>query len=590
MKRIIIAIIAGFCLHAVPAWANQLKGLRVAPAAEKTRIVFDMAERPIYSYSITEQPAQLIVDLKSVSSSTARTERTNKLGPVVRSVRRANSPVAGAVRLIFELNSTAPLQVFTLGPQLQYGHRLVIDLSHSGKGQAIASSGNGRASSTSSAPSGKPVSGRIIPMSGEPATPSVNAAASSTLKAGMVSNTTTRATSTAASRLPSSEVKIKEEVISTEVRRTSSVDQPSVATRSTQVASNNGAPVRDSVASRNDPRVKPYLPEHDIVPGPSAKAQAEPVVSRTQPVSTTSGDVVIAVDAGHGGKDPGAIGQNGTYEKHVTLAIARELTAMINRQPGMKAVMTRTGDYFVDLDARSEIARRQKAQLLISIHADSVDNATARGASVWILSNKRVDREMNKLLEQQDKHTQLLGGAGKVIAEAEPNPYLAQTILDLSWDNSRSEGYNIGEEVLNQIGRVARLHKSKPVHASLAVLKAPDIPSLLIETGFISNHFEEKQLSSHAYQRQIATAIFRGVRGYYAENAPEGSVRVASRQTAAKSVSENRGEAIRHVVSSGESLSGLAQRYGVSKRRLRDHNSLKSENLLIGQVLYIPAS
>ena len=587
MKRIIIAIIAGFCLHAVPAWANQLKGLRVAPAAEKTRIVFDMAERPIYSYSITEQPAQLIVDLKSVSSSTARTERTNKLGPVVRSVRRANSPVAGAVRLIFELNSTAPLQVFTLGPQLQYGHRLVMDLSHSGKGQAIASSGNGRASSTSSAPSGKPVSGRIIPMSGEPATPSVNAAASSTLKAGMVSNTTTRATSTAASRLPSSEVKIKEEVISTEVRRTSSVDQPSVATRSTQVASNNGAPVRDSVASRNDPRVKPYLPEHDIVPGPSAKAQAEPVVSRTQPVSTTSGDVVIAVDAGHGGKDPGAIGQNGTYEKHVTLAIARELAAMINRQPGMKAVMTRTGDYFVDLNARSEIARRHKASLLVSIHADSVDNAMARGASVWILSNKRVDREMNKLLGQQEKHTQLLGGAGKVIAEAEPNPYLAQTILDLSWDNARSEGYSIGEDVLRQIGRVARLHKTKPVHASLAVLKAPDIPSLLIESGFISNPYEEKQLASANYQRQMARAIFTGMRGYYADNPPQGT-RIASNSAVSNDSATPSGR--RHVVKTGESLSGLAQRYGVTRQKLKSYNSLNSEVLKIGQVLYIPTS
>ena len=587
MKRIIIAIIAGFCLHAVPAWANQLKGLRVAPAAEKTRIVFDMAERPIYSYSITEQPAQLIVDLKSVSSSTARTERTNKLGPVVRSVRRANSPVAGAVRLIFELNSTAPLQVFTLGPQLQYGHRLVMDLSHSGKGQAIASSGNGRASSTSSAPSGKPVSGRIIPMSGEPATPSVNAAASSTLKAGMVSNTTTRATSTAASRLPSSEVKIKEEVISTEVRRTSSVDQPSVATRSTQVASNNGAPVRDSVASRNDPRVKPYLPEHDIVPGPSAKAQAEPVVSRTQPVSATSGDVVIAVDAGHGGKDPGAIGQNGTYEKHVTLAIARELTAMINRQPGMKAVMTRTRDYFVDLNARSEIARRHKASLLVSIHADSVDNAIARGASVWILSNKRVDREMNKLLGQQEKHTQLLGGAGKVIAEAEPNPYLAQTILDLSWDNARSEGYSIGEDVLRQIGRVARLHKTKPVHASLAVLKAPDIPSLLIESGFISNPYEEKQLASANYQRQMARAIFTGMRGYYADNPPQGT-RIASNSAVSNDSATPSGR--RHVVKTGESLSGLAQRYGVTRQKLKSYNSLNSEVLKIGQVLYIPTS
>ena len=295
--------------------------------------------------------------------------------------------------------------------------------------------------------------------------------------------------------------------------------------------------------------------------------------------------VIIAVDAGHGGKDPGAIGPRGTHEKTVTLAVARELTDLINRQPGMRAVMTRTGDYFVDLNARSEIARRQKAQLLISIHADSVDNATARGASVWILSNKRVDREMDKLLGQQDKHTQLLGGAGKVIAEAEPNPYLAQTILDLSWDNSRSEGYSIGEEVLAQIGRVARLHKAKPVHASLAVLKAPDIPSLLIETGFISNHLEEKQLASRAYQRQIATAIFRGVRGYYAENPPEGA-RIASEPTPSK----NGAGSIRHVVRNGESLSGLAQRYGVSKRKLRDHNSLKSEQLLIGQVLYILAS
>ena len=587
MKRIIIAIIAGFCLHAVPAWANQLKGLRVAPAAEKTRIVFDMAERPIYSYSITEQPAQLIVDLKSVSSSTARTERTNKLGPVVRSVRRANSPVAGAVRLIFELNSTAPLQVFTLGPQLQYGHRLVIDLSHSGKGKAIASSGNGAGKTTAAAPGGKPVAGRIIPMSGEPATPSVNAAASSTLKTGIASNTTTRATSTAVSRLPSSEVKIKEEVISTEIRRTSGVDQRSVATRSTQVASSNGAPVRDSVASRNDPRVKPYLPEHDIVPGPSAKAQAEPVVSRTQPVSATSGDVVIAVDAGHGGKDPGAIGQNGTYEKHVTLAIARELAAMINRQPGMKAVMTRTGDYFVDLNARSEIARRHKASLLVSIHADSVDNAIARGASVWILSNKRVDREMNKLLGQQEKHTQLLGGAGKVIAEAEPNPYLAQTILDLSWDNARSEGYSIGEDVLRQIGRVARLHKTKPVHASLAVLKAPDIPSLLIESGFISNPYEEKQLASANYQRQMARAIFTGMRGYYADNPPQGT-RIASNSAVSNDSATPSGR--RHVVKTGESLSGLAQRYGVTRQKLKSYNSLNSEVLKIGQVLYIPTS
>jgi len=314
-------------------------------------------------------------------------------------------------------------------------------------------------------------------------------------------------------------------------------------------------------------------------------ASPEPRNVAPKPVSSGNGMLIVAVDAGHGGKDPGAIGPGGTHEKNVTLAVARELARLINRQPGMKAIMTRDGDYFVDLDRRSEIARQKKANLLISIHADSVDNASARGASVWILSSKRVDREMNKLLEQQDKHTELLGGAGKVIAESEPNPYLAQTILDLSWDNSRSEGYSIGEVVLQQIGRVARLHKSKPVHASLAVLKAPDIPSLLIETGFISNHLEERQLASATYQRDLARAIFRGVQGYYADNPPEGTRIAAVPQPDNKS-----GKSIRHVVKNGESLSGLAVRYGIPKGRLASYNSLKSEHLLIGQVLYIPAS
>ncbi len=614
MKRIIIAIMTALCLH-TPAWANQLKGLRVAPAAEKTRIVFDMAERPVYSYSITD--SQLIVDLKSVSSSTAKTERTNKLGPVIKSVRRATAQDAGAVRIIFELNSAAPLQVFTLGPQQQYGHRLVIDLSHNGGGVTAKTSGGSRASSpattaasvttASTSTSRKPVSGRIIQMSDEVGTSSQSAtaktastatavASSSSLSSASAGNASRSGASvsgrnTATTRqLPSSDIQIKEEVISTEVRRsgttTASSSSPSPALDS---KSTSGAAVMDSYASsRNDGRAKPFVPEQDIVPGPTARAQDVSTASRSKSATASSGSVVIAIDAGHGGKDPGAIGQNGTYEKNVTLAIARELAAMINRQPGMKAVLTRSGDYFVDLDARSEIARRHKASLLVSIHADSVDNAVARGASVWILSNKRVDREMNKLLGQQQKHSQLLGGAGKVIAEAEPNPYLAQTILDLSWDNARSEGYNIGEEVLRQIGRVARLHKSKPVHASLAVLKAPDIPSLLIESGFISNPYEERQLASENYQRQLARAIFSGMRGYYSDNPPEG-VRIADTGNSTSGDTASAGNK-RHVVKTGESLSGLAQRYGVSRQKLKSYNSLNSEVLKIGQVLYIPTS
>lgn len=563
MKKYLISCLC--CLLALPVWANQLKSLRIAPSQEKTRVVFDLSSTPDYTYSFSTQPPRLTVELNSVTATRANLERQGaNLGPVIRAIHPDNAGTGSRMRLVFELNGAVKPQIFTLRPQQQYGHRLVVDFSH----QALAQTGVVPAAQSSTAtvnrgaqpvagsrplPAvtttgtahvGKPVSGRVIQMSS--VTPSTR---SGTAKPG--------------------EITIQEETISTQVRSASATTTtrvPSVS-RTPPLLANSSTPKADSSSSQPLNRTP------------------TPVSSTKSAAPSGNGMVIIAVDAGHGGKDPGAIGPRGTHEKTVTLAVARELTDLINRQPGMRAVMTRTGDYFVDLNARSEIARRQKAQLLISIHADSVDNATARGASVWILSNKRVDREMDKLLGQQDKHTQLLGGAGKVIAEAEPNPYLAQTILDLSWDNSRSEGYSIGEEVLAQIGRVARLHKAKPVHASLAVLKAPDIPSLLIETGFISNHLEEKQLASRAYQRQIATAIFRGVRGYYAENPPEGT-RIASEPTPSK----NGAGSIRHVVRNGESLSGLAQRYGVSKRKLRDHNSLKSEQLLIGQVLYIPAS
>ncbi len=563
MKKYLISCLC--CLLALPVWANQLKSLRIAPSQEKTRVVFDLSSTPDYTYSFSTQPPRLTVELNSVTATRANLERQGaNLGPVIRAIHPDNAGTGSRMRLVFELNGAVKPQIFTLRPQQQYGHRLVVDFSH----QALAQTGVVPAAQSSTAtvnrgaqpvagsrplPAvtttgtahvGKPVSGRVIQMSS--VTPSTR---SGTAKPG--------------------EITIQEETISTQVRSASATTTtrvPSVS-RTPPLLANSSTPKDDSSSSQPLNRTP------------------TPVSSTKSAAPSGNGMVIIAVDAGHGGKDPGAIGPRGTHEKTVTLAVARELTDLINRQPGMRAVMTRTGDYFVDLNARSEIARRQKAQLLISIHADSVDNATARGASVWILSNKRVDREMDKLLGQQDKHTQLLGGAGKVIAEAEPNPYLAQTILDLSWDNSRSEGYSIGEEVLAQIGRVARLHKAKPVHASLAVLKAPDIPSLLIETGFISNHLEEKQLASRAYQRQIATAIFRGVRGYYAENPPEGD-RIASEPTPSK----NGAGSIRHVVRNGESLSGLAQRYGVSKRKLRDHNSLKSEQLLIGQVLYIPAS
>ena len=231
-----------------------------------------------------------------------------------------------------------------------------------------------------------------------------------------------------------------------------------------------------------------------------------------------TGVFIVAVDPGHGGNDPGAIGQKGTREKDVTLGIAKELVREINKDKHVRAYLTRSGDYYVGLDRRSEIARQKKADLLVSLHADSVDHGAARGASVWVLNSNRASREMNKLIRNgSDKSSGLLGGAGTVLeqTDADQNPYLAKTILDLSWDNSRSEGYTLGRKVISELRGIARLHKSEPVYASLAVLKAPDIPSILIENGFISNLEEEAMLKAQSYQKQLAKAIYRGIRNYY---------------------------------------------------------------------------
>lgn len=224
---------------------------------------------------------------------------------------------------------------------------------------------------------------------------------------------------------------------------------------------------------------------------------------------------VIAIDAGHGGKDPGAIGRSlGVKEKDVTLSIARELKALLDADPNFRAVMTRNGDYFIQLPQRTEIARKNRANYLVSIHADSSPSSeNLRGASVWVLSNRRANDELGKWLEDHEKQSELLGGAGSVLAQANER-YLSQTVLDLQFSHAQRAGYELGKTVLNKMSGITRLAKSAPQHASLSVLRSPDIPSILVETGFLSNATEEQQLSSLAYRRQVAKAIYHGLVDY----------------------------------------------------------------------------
>ena len=310
--------------------------------------------------------------------------------------------------------------------------------------------------------------------------------------------------------------------------------------------------------------------------------------------------VIVAIDAGHGGQDPGASGQRGLHEKNVTLSIARKLQALMAQDPMFKPVLTRNGDYFISVMGRSEVARKENANLLVSIHADAAPNHSATGASVWVLSNRRANNEMANWLEQKEKQSELLGGAGDLLANSQADPYLSQAVLDLQFGHSQRVGYDVAVKVLQQLHGMTRLHKRLPEHASLGVLRSPDIPSLLVETGFISNSAEERLLGSSAYQEKIAQAIHKGLRNYFLahplqslpkeENRPLGNapaISVASNP--ASGTVQYTGATQRHTVTRGETLSGIAAKYGVSMSTLRELNSLKRDVVWVGQRLKVPA-
>ncbi|MCE9902577.1 N-acetylmuramoyl-L-alanine amidase AmiB [Hafnia paralvei] len=320
--------------------------------------------------------------------------------------------------------------------------------------------------------------------------------------------------------------------------------------------------------------------------------------------------IVVAIDAGHGGQDPGAIGGNGLREKNVTLAIAKRLQNLMYADPIFQPVLTRTGDYFISVMGRSDVARKQQANLLISIHADAAPNRSATGSSVWVLSNRRANSEMAGWLEQHEKQSELLGGAGDVLANSGDDKYLSQAVLDLQFGHSQRVGYDVAVQVIRQMQSIGNLHKRRPEHASLGVLRSPDIPSLLVETGFISNAGEERLLGSAAYQEKIAQAIYKGVRNYFVthplqngpkvENRPQRLVSAGSSNPVTEPqrvVSNNRtsnsstsaGATQIHVVKRGETLLGIANRYGTTMTKLMQQNSLKKEGVWVGQKLKVPA-
>lgn len=293
--------------------------------------------------------------------------------------------------------------------------------------------------------------------------------------------------------------------------------------------------------------------------------------------SQSKRDIVVVIDAGHGGKDPGALGKFKVREKDVVLSIAKELAKKLGEEKGFKPVLTRSTDVYLKLRDRSQIARDANADLFISIHADAFTHASARGASVWALSLGGKTSEMGRWLAQQEQSSELVGG----ISLDDKDQLLAEVLLDMSMNSTIQFSLDIGSDVLSEMDTVAKLHKNAVQQAGFVVLKSPDIPSILIETGFVSNETEAKNLASSRYRKQLADAIAKGVVDAFQKNPPEGSYIAWQKQSLRNGV---------YTVASGDTLSEIAKRNNVSIEHLRSANSLKNDVIRIGQKLTIPSS
>jgi len=286
-------------------------------------------------------------------------------------------------------------------------------------------------------------------------------------------------------------------------------------------------------------------------------------------------DIVIAIDAGHGGHDPGAIGKKRTREKDVALQISRELAKRINAEPGMKAVLIRNSDVYVDHRARTGVARRNKADLFVSVHADAVADRRANGASVYALSLKGASDEAAKQLAERENAS--VGG----VSLEDKDDVLASVLIDLSQNASLSASLDVGDKVIKEMDKVAKMHRRTVQQAGLLVLKSPDMPSILVETAFISNPSEEKKLRDRGHQGRLANAILSGIRNYFYTNPPpDTQIAMDLRRAPARQV--------RYVVARGDTVSEIAERYNVRAADIRRANKLSNDKIRVGQTLSIP--
>jgi len=444
--------------------------VRVWPAPEYSRVTIE-SDGPLSTKQLfVTTPPRLAVDIEGIDLSPQLRELVAKVNaddPNIAGIRVGqNTP--GVVRLVIDLKQAAKPQVFTLAPVAAYGHRLVLDL-----------------------------------YPAQPVDP---------LEALIAERLRAAPTGPAAALAPASPLAI--------------APQPGTAMHPPAAEKDPLGELMTQRATRALPSGAPPAPPA-ATPVATAAAPAQPATApaRSTPsiqASTTQTDriIIVALDPGHGGEDPGAIGPGGTREKDVVLRVAHLLRDRINATTvggnPMRAYLTRDGDFFVPLGTRVEKARRVQADLFVSIHADAFTTPAARGASVFALSQSGASSTAARWLANKENQADLVGG----LNVQSKDQHVQRALLDMSTTAQINDSLKLGTVLLGEIGNVGKLHKPRVEQAGFAVLKAPDIPSVLVETAFISNPEEEERLRSNAYQVQLADALMRGITRYFAKNPP----------------------------------------------------------------------
>lgn len=315
--------------------------------------------------------------------------------------------------------------------------------------------------------------------------------------------------------------------------------------------------------------------------GSRLERAASPTVTRN---SAGKRDIVVVIDPGHGGEDPGAIGPRGTREKDVVFRMSKTLVELINKQPGYTAKLTRTGDYYIGLRNRTLLARKYNADLFVSMHADAFRTPQPSGASVFALSQRGATSETARWLAQSENRSDLIGGAGGLSLDGRDD-MLAGVLLDLSMTASINASLGVGSSVLGKLGDVAKLHKPGVEQAAFAVLKSPDIPSILVEAGFISNPTEEKNLGSERYQIRLASAVMDGINDHFQRTPPPGTLLAWHKENQRVG-----GPISRYRIQRGDTLSGVARQNQTTVSELMRFNGMSDDRVMVGQTIRIPSS